>query len=75
MNIQQIVGDNVRFLREKTDWTQEDLAIVAKVSKTYIGEIERGERAVTITILQRIAKALKTELALLVTKDGYKKVD
>jgi len=75
MNIQQVVGDNVRFIRESRDWTQEDLAIVAKVSKTYIGQVERGETAVTITVLHRIAKALKTDIALLVTKDGYKRLE
>ena len=74
MNIKQIVGDNIRFIREKRKWAQEDLAIISKFSKTYIGMVERGENAITVTTLQRIAKALKVDMAVLITKDGYKTV-
>jgi transcriptional regulator with XRE-family HTH domain len=72
MNIKQIAGDNIRFIREKKGWAQEDLSIVSKISKTYIGEIERGQKAVTIVVLQKIAKALKVQPALLLTPNAYK---
>ena len=75
MNIKQIVGDNIRFIREKKGWIQEDLAIVAKLSKTYIGEVERGQKAITIVALQRIAKALKVDPAMLMTKDAYRSME
>ena len=72
MNIKQIVGDNIRFLREKREWTQEDLAIVAKMSKTFIGDLERAQKTITVVNLERIAKALKVPLSTLVTANGYK---
>jgi transcriptional regulator with XRE-family HTH domain len=75
MDIKQIAGDNIRFIREKRAWVQEDLAIVAKLSKTYIGEIERGEKAMTIVTLQKIAKAFKVTPALLLTPNAYRTVD
>ncbi len=72
MNIKQVAGDNIRFMRQQKNWAQEDLAILSKLSKTYIGEIERGEKAVTIVTLQKIAKALKIPASLLLVKDAYK---
>jgi len=75
MDIKQIVGDNIRYIREKKGWIQEDLAITSKVSRTYIGQVERGDKIISIVLLDKIAKALKVELSLLVTKDGYKTID
>lgn len=72
MNIKQIVGDNIRFLREKREWTQEDLAIVAKMSKTFVGDVERAQKTITVVNLERLAKALKVPLSTLVTLNGYK---
>ncbi len=72
MDIKQIVGDNIRFIREKKGWIQEDLAIRAKVSRTYIGQVERGEKRLSIDILDQIAKGLGVEVAILVTKDAYR---
>lgn len=75
MNIMQVAGDNIRFIREKRGWIQEDLAIVSKLSKTYIGEIESAEKAISIVVLQKIAKALKVDAAVLITKDAYKGIN
>ena len=75
MNIKQIVGDNIRFIREKRGWTQEDLAIVSKMSKTFIGDVERGEKSPTILTVEKIAKALKVPSPLLLTLNGYKTVE
>jgi transcriptional regulator with XRE-family HTH domain len=75
MNIRQIVGDNIRFIREKKGWVQDDLAITSKVSRTYIGQIERGQKTISIILLDKIAKALKVELSVLVTKDAYKTIE
>lgn len=75
MNIKQIVGDNIRFIREKRGWTQEDLAIVSKMSKTFIGDIERGEKSPTIITVEKMAKALKVEPNILLIKDAFKSID
>jgi transcriptional regulator with XRE-family HTH domain len=75
MDIKQIVGDNVRFIREKRGWVQEDLAINAKISRTYVGQVERGVKSISVEVLARIAKALKVDLAILVTKESYKTLE
>ena len=48
----------MRQLREVAGLSQEDLAHIAEVHRTYIGGIERGERNPTLTTIQKIAKAL-----------------
>jgi transcriptional regulator with XRE-family HTH domain len=49
---------NVRILRNKKGWTQEELAKRADLHRTYIGSIERNERNVSLLNVERIAKAL-----------------
>ena len=48
---------NVRTLRNKKGWTQEQLARRADLHRTYIGSIERYERNVSLLNIERIAKA------------------
>jgi len=56
----RIVAETVRRARKAADLSQEDLALEAGVDRTYISQVERGKRNVTIVVLARIAKALKT---------------
>ena len=49
---------NVKTLRNKKNWTQEELAKRADLHRTYIGSIERYERNVSLSNVERIAKAL-----------------
>lgn len=75
MDIKRVVGDNVRFIREKRKLTQEDISILAKMSKTFIGDIERGYKAPTTTSLAKIAKALKVEPSVLLVPNAYRTID
>jgi transcriptional regulator with XRE-family HTH domain len=74
MNIKQVVGDNIRFIREKREMTQEDLSIVAKMSKTFIGDIERGQKSPTTVSLAKIARALKIDPSILLIPNAYKTI-
>lgn len=51
-------GKRVREERIKRDLSQEKLAERAKVHRTYVGMIERGEKNITLTNIEKIAKAL-----------------
>ena len=51
-------GKRVQALREKKDWTQEELGRKAGLHRTYIGSIERGERNVSLLNVDKIAEAL-----------------
>lgn len=51
-------GERVREIRGLKGLSQEELARVAKIDRTYIGGIERGERNAGIKNVYRIADAL-----------------
>lgn len=57
-----IFAQNMRKIRRFKDISQEALALNANVSRTYISEIERGERAVSIDVMGKIADTLGVEL-------------
>jgi transcriptional regulator with XRE-family HTH domain len=57
-SLQKQVGTRVRKLREKTGLSQEALAAVCNLHRTYVGLIERGERNLTLTTIQQIAEGL-----------------
>jgi transcriptional regulator with XRE-family HTH domain len=67
-DLRDIVAINVRRLRHGRGWTQEDLAERAGLSTRYVGQIERAQASMTITVLGRIANALEVEPAKLVTR-------
>lgn len=54
----QIVGDNVRRIRHEVGLSQEELADRAKLHRTYISSIERGERNISVENIFAIAEAL-----------------
>lgn len=45
--------------------SQEKLADLAKLHRTYISSVERGERNVTIETVEKLAKALQVTMAQL----------
>ena len=59
-----ILGDAIRFRRKKIKFTQEKLAEKVDLNPKYLGEIERGEKIISIEALLRIAKAVKTPISL-----------
>jgi len=52
-------GKRMRSLRKDRGYSQEKLADVAGLHRTYVGAIERGEQNVSIENIEKIAKALK----------------
>jgi transcriptional regulator with XRE-family HTH domain len=50
------VADNVRSLRKAAELSQEELAHEAGLDRTYISQVERRQRNVTIVVLAKIAK-------------------
>lgn len=59
------LGRRIRAQRKSIGLTQEQLALVAEVDRSYFGAIERGERNVTFTVLYRLCLALRCDIALL----------
>ena len=62
MEIKKKFGEKVKVLRLKKGWSQEKLALNAELDRTYIPSIESGKRNVSITVIEKIAKALDVEI-------------
>jgi transcriptional regulator with XRE-family HTH domain len=58
---------NVRQVRTAIRLSQEELALEAEVDRTYVSQVERGKRNITIVVLARLARALRTTPAALLT--------
>ena len=57
------VGAMVRQLRLAANMSQEEFAERCGVHRTYIGSIERGEKAITLETAQKIVDALSISLS------------
>lgn len=68
-SITQIFGDNVRKKRQERGISQQELANVADLHRTYIGMVERGERNITLINAHKIALSLNTTLKDLLKYD------
>lgn len=62
MNIKQKFGEKVKLLRLEKGWSQEKLALEAGIDRTYLPGIEKGERNVSITVVEKLAVALGVEI-------------
>lgn len=60
-----IFAANVRRLRLERNLSQEGLAELAGIHRTYVGMIERAEKNATIYNIERIARAFEVEPASL----------
>jgi transcriptional regulator with XRE-family HTH domain len=56
-------GEKVRDLRKQKGLSQEQLSFEADLHRTYIGMIERAEKNITLTNIEKIAKALEVEIS------------
>lgn len=65
----RILSDNLRFLRSQKGLSQEELAELCGIHRTYVGSVERGERNVTLSSLELFASALNISVSKLLTKN------
>jgi len=61
-----MLARNLRRLRAQQGISQEQLADLAGLHRTYVSSIERGERNVSIDNIERLAQALKVPAADLI---------
>ncbi|OGS09099.1 MAG: hypothetical protein A2270_08485 [Elusimicrobia bacterium RIFOXYA12_FULL_51_18] len=60
-NIYRILGNAVKSHRLGFGWSQEELGGRAGLHPSYIGQIERGTKKISLLTLQKLAGALKVK--------------
>lgn len=69
--ITQTIGLRLRRRRTELGYSQERLAELAGLHPTYIGQIERGEKNLTLDSLHKVTRALQLPMSQLLEKaDG-----
>lgn len=64
------IGQSIRTARLKKKISQEQLALLADVDRSYIGRVERGDNNVAILTLAKISSALDLRLSDLISQAG-----
>jgi transcriptional regulator with XRE-family HTH domain len=52
------MGQTIRRVRKEQGISQEQLALLAEIDRSYVGRVERGDNNIAILTLQKIAMAL-----------------
>jgi transcriptional regulator with XRE-family HTH domain len=67
-SISKQFGEVVKAVREKQGVSQEKLAELAEIDRTYMSMIERGKRRPTLEVASRIAGALGMKLSQIIRR-------
>ena len=62
-DVQVRFGRKLRAVRQRIGISQERLAELADLHRTYVSGVERGERNISIVNIERLAKALGVSMA------------
>lgn len=65
--LQRVLAKNVRIRREQLELTQEAAAHLMGIATRHLQKLEAGELNVTLRTLCRVAKALESQVGLLLT--------
>lgn len=64
------LGAAIRRLREARSVSQEMLALAARVDRSYMGRVERGDNAIAVLTLVKVASALGTTASAVMEQAG-----
>lgn len=62
MNIKEKFGQKVKQLREQKGFSMEYLANISDIDRTYISDIEKGKRNVSLLIIEKLSLALQVTI-------------
>ena len=68
MDVTKTFGNKIKDLRIQKGYSQEELANRAGIDRTYISDIEKGERNVSLKIIEKLAISFEIEIYELFTK-------
>ena len=72
-DLKDVVAVNLRRLRHVHAWTQEELAERVGLSVRYVGQVERRQASMSITVLGRFADALGVDATELLKRSRDRK--
>ena len=76
MNLQRKFGLVIKELRLEKGFSQESLANQSDIDRTYISDIEKGERNISLKIIERLSVTLQISLSELFKKiEKYGKLE
>jgi transcriptional regulator with XRE-family HTH domain len=61
MDLREVFATNLRRLRNAKGMSQDELAYEAKISRSYLSQLEKGSFHVSIKIIGKLAKTLGVE--------------
>jgi transcriptional regulator with XRE-family HTH domain len=64
------LGEAIRRIRQAQEVSQERLALLAEVDRSYVGRVERGDNNVAVLTLLKLAAALNITAASLMEHAG-----
>lgn len=70
MNLKEVMATNLRRIRHDRKMTQEDLGYIAGVSARYVDAVERADTPASVTVLGKLATALKVAPSELLTQQS-----
>lgn len=62
MNLKEKFGHKIKQLREQKEYSIEYLANIANIDRTYVSDIEKGKRNVSLLIIEKLSKALEVKI-------------
>jgi len=65
VNARKHLAQRVRLLRTNRGWSQEVLAELSGLNRSYIGAVERAEHNIGLDNIERISRALETSIPAL----------
>lgn len=63
--LRHVFAENVRRIRQEKKYSQEQLADLCELHRTYISDVERGTRNISIDNIEKIAIALRVTATIL----------
>ena len=72
MEIKTKIGLRIKELRKDKGVSQESLALLAELDRTYINSVENGKRNISIVNIEKIANDLEISLEAFFTHETFK---
>lgn len=69
--LQKKLGQAIRRRREELGFSQDSMADFLHMHRSYYSAIERGEKNLTLTTVERLAKAVEARISELMVDAGY----